>query len=43
MTCFGGVFYMFPTFIFGTLSQIAQIGLFFAAAAALVVGMLGLR
>jgi hypothetical protein len=32
-----------PLWILGTLSQIAQLGLFFAAAAALVVGMLGLR
>jgi hypothetical protein len=29
--------------ILGTLSQIAQLGLFFAAAAALAFGMLGLR
>jgi hypothetical protein len=32
-----------PVWILGTLSEIAQLGLFFAAAAALVVGMLGLR
>jgi hypothetical protein len=32
-----------PVWILGTLSEIAQLGLFFGAAAALVVGMLGLR
>ena len=31
------------TYLFPALSSVAQLGLFFAAAAALVVGMLGVR